>query len=118
MTLTELIVALEAVPPTTEVVYSDGTIPERFYSWRGDYSQLTLSADGEEAITAGALLALAKAAVGATFEGYKGGDYVMHGDSPLYADDDGTSRGFALLGSYGGHGQPLTLMRVDIGDYV
>ena len=116
MRLGELIKVLEAVPAGTEVVYSDGTIPRRFYSWRGDYSQLTLSPDGE-GITAGELLALAQDAVGATFEGYKGGDFVMDADSPLYADDNGDANGYAILGSSGGHGEPLTLWRVDIGDY-
>lgn len=62
-------------------------------SWRGRYNELTLTpaneGDSDIRSTVGEVLADAKAAVGATFTGYKGGEYVMDRDTPVWADDYG-----------------------------
>lgn len=71
MTLKELIVALEKAP-------ADRIVPHGFsypHSYRGYYDQLAF--EPRENVTAGAMLADAKSALGKTFKGYKGGAYKM-----------------------------------------
>lgn len=75
LTLGELIAKLDAMPATTPV----GLVEP--HSYRGYYRDLAFE-PGES--TAGAVLEAARAALGATFEGYKGGDYVMGKSTPVW----------------------------------
>lgn len=86
MTLGELIATLAAMPADTPVSLSDP------HSYRGYYSDLAFEPG---ASTAGAALEAARAALGATFEGYKGGDFVMGKSTPMW------------VASYGCCGQKL-----------
>lgn len=64
-----------------------GLNPVEFISWRGVYADLALTpAPGGERMTTRQLLELCRAAEGATFEGYKGGDFVMSADTPVWVD--------------------------------
>lgn len=47
------------------------------HSYRGDYEQLAF--EPTENVTVGSMLACAESALGATYSGYKGGEYTMHG---------------------------------------
>lgn len=71
MTLAELIAALEAENPA-KVLPHGFTRP---HSYRGDY--MDLSFEPASNITVAAMLADARSALGATFHGYKGGEYEM-----------------------------------------
>jgi len=53
------------------------------HSYRGYYSDLAMT-PAPEPITIPALLARCEAALGATLEGYKGGDFTMAEDTPLW----------------------------------
>jgi hypothetical protein len=71
MTLGQLIAFLRGVPPETPV-------PLGFHgphSYRGYYDELAFQP--LENTTAGAMLAAAESALGATYQGYKGGDFTM-----------------------------------------
>lgn len=92
MRLEDWIKALEALPRTAEVVFDDGEYVGRLISWRGVYAQLSLP-DARQPLTVADLLADAQAAIGGTFTGYKGGDYVMSASTPVWADDYGTCPG-------------------------
>lgn len=73
MTLTELIEALEAEDPTR--ILPDGfTNP---HSYRGYYDEVAFEPATD--VSVGAMLADARTALGATFQGWKGGDYTMSG---------------------------------------
>jgi hypothetical protein len=52
------------------------------HSWRGDYSELAF--EPAENIPVAAMLAAARSALGATFEGYKGGSYEMYPGTPCW----------------------------------
>ena len=81
LTLGELIEALENVYPESFVKFSDGGSPGSANSYRGYYSDLAFE---RCAISlASDVLDEARNALGATFEGYKGGDFVMTKDTPL-----------------------------------
>lgn len=149
MTLGELIRALEEHPEDMEVRFAAvegkyGSIeegpPGRFCSYRGDYAQLALER-GEGFVydepaehmeergwrrndTVAKLLEAAKAAVGATFEGYKGGEFTMDEDSPIYlVDNDSRASSIALsgvsqVGGVPGKSKPFVRLEgIDIGEY-
>lgn len=83
MTLDELIAALEAEEP-------DKVLPLGFsnpHSWRGDYMELAFEPTAD--VTVGAMLADARSARGATYEGYKGGQYTMHGYTDCHLAEEG-----------------------------
>lgn len=82
--LGEFILLLETAPKDAAVIFDTGEFPGRLRSWRGRYAELALSFDGDGTATVGDLLAEAVAAIGETFQGYKGGDYVMGRGTPLW----------------------------------
>lgn len=81
LTLGGLIDALTAMRPDEEVV--NLTAPG---SYRGYYSDLYFER-GEGTRPASELLALARSCMGETFQGYKGGDFTMSRNTPLWIAD-------------------------------
>lgn len=71
MMLSELIAALKVENPNQLVPVGFGEP----HSYRGYYDELAF--EPVEDTTVGEMLEAAKSALGKTFEGYKGGDYVM-----------------------------------------
>lgn len=89
LSLGRLIAELKAIkkPDTATVRFDFGYLyPTGFESYRGFYDELALGwtfhEDSER--LAWSLLEAAEAAVGATFHGYKGGDYVMSLETPVW----------------------------------
>lgn len=90
MTLDELIAALEAEDP-------DKVLPLGFtnpHSWRGVYSELAFEPTAD--VTVGRMLADAQSALGATYEGWKGGDYTMDGLTDCWLAEEGHGDGETL----------------------
>lgn len=84
MTLDELITALEAEDP-------DRLLPLGFsnpHSWRGVYMDLAFEPTAN--VTVGQMLADARSAKGATYQGWKGGDYTMDGWTDVHLAEEGT----------------------------
>lgn len=91
LTLGGLIAALEAMPDGVDVA-------NLFYphSYRGYYCDLALErAEGTR--PAAGLLADCRAAMGETFQGWKGGDYMMGKTTPLWVSEEGTASGLKLM---------------------
>jgi hypothetical protein len=63
--------------------FSQRAGPESPHSYRGYYSDLAFSAGHKR--TAGAWLRELESCLGSTFTGYKGGDFTMREDTPLWA---------------------------------
>lgn len=75
MTLGELIAALEEALETAD---PEMVVPVGFanpHSYRGYYDELAF--EPAVGVTVGSMLACAKGALGSTYTGWKGGDYVM-----------------------------------------
>lgn len=78
--------------------------PTEFGSWRGSYEELALrftSSDFDyetNQMTAHEFLKLCKETVGKTFTGYKGGEYRMTRDTPVWIANRGNSGETALIG--------------------
>ena len=83
MTLGKLIAALEAIPGESPVANLRAA-----HSYRGYYSDLAFElAAGTR--PAGELLAECREAMGAVFQGYKGGDFPMHANTPVWVSEYG-----------------------------
>ncbi len=90
MTLDELIAVLEAEDP-------DRVLPLGFsnpHSWRGVYSELAFEPTAN--VTVGQMLADARSARGATYEGWKGGDFTMSGHTDCWLAEEGHGDGETL----------------------
>ena len=102
ITLGKLIGLLEYYPKDTVVLLSEGgySLSGDCTSYRGYYSDLALcpSEDGiDEPITVGQLLSVLRLSLGEVFTGYKGGDFVMDEDTPLWVDNYGEANGNAIV---------------------
>lgn len=98
MRLGDLIAALEPAKSDSHVEFDFGGLqPTGIDSYRGYYSDLALSF-GEDGMTVGQLLAELRDADGATFEGYKGGDFQMDKSTPVWVANYGRSHGVAVIG--------------------
>lgn len=100
LTLIEIIMKLEAIKNKNLPVFFDETSrrPTEAYSWRGSYRELALGfteeGSGDGFKTVSELLEDLKNAVGKTYEGYKGGDYLMGKTTPVWIANYGDSSGY------------------------
>lgn len=73
--------------------------PGHLTSYRGYYDQLALTYEMKEKDpTVSEILQMMKAAVGATFQGYKGGDFMMDEDTPVWVAEYGSTSETVLTG--------------------
>ena len=93
LTLGRWITLLESLPPHAPVAGLGEPM-----SYRGYYSDLALDVVADRRVDAAVLLAEARAAMGAVFEGYKGGDFPMHANSPVWVSGYGDTSGWRLAG--------------------
>lgn len=71
--------------------------PTKLMSWRGVYSELSLGFSiGGTAPKASKLLTELKSAIGKTFTGYKGGDFVMGRSTPVWVANHGNCGNTAI----------------------
>jgi hypothetical protein len=72
--------------------------PTEIDSWRGSYAELALNykIDGEE-MTVSAFLQMLKDTVGKTLTGYKGGEFTMDRDTPVWVANYGNSGNTAVV---------------------
>lgn len=91
MTLGELIEALEALAPDRAI-----SVGGEADSYRGYYSDLAFEPGMSG--TVGELLATCRDAMGKSFEGYKGGDYYMAANTPIWLSFYGVASGDRLMG--------------------
>lgn len=91
-----------------EVEFDFGTaVPTELSSWRGSYDELALGYklsgydnDSEHFANTKAdkLLEHLKSAIGKEYEGYKGGDYTMNEDTPVWVANYGHSGNTGVVG--------------------
>ena len=85
--LQDLIEWLEKQPPELRVPHGFGSP----MSYRGSYDELAF--EPKDDVSFGEMLTHAKAALGATFTGYKGGEYTMESYTPCWIAEYGTCQG-------------------------
>ena len=92
MTLGELISVLAGLI-TTQKIHG---LADELDSYRGYYSDLAIyPSDGE--CTVGELLSRCREAMGGCFDGYKGGDYYMTANTPIWISSYGLASGDRLM---------------------
>lgn len=98
--LGELRRALVGLPRQHVVQYDspEGSGPATLDSYRGYYHDLALSVEAGAQLTVGELQDRLSQADGETFQGYKGGDYLMSDRTPVWASDYGESSGRFVRG--------------------
>lgn len=96
MTLGTFISALERCKPDSYIVFDWGGLhPGAMRSYRGYYDHLAIDPTTGDYRLVRQMLEHAKSVLGTTMEGYKGGNYVMGGDTPLWVavwGDTGATR--------------------------
>ena len=97
MTLGRLAEELRASPPDALVRFEDGRGVGSFDSYRGYYCDIAAE-DEDEPRTVKAVLDDVESAIGAEMTGYKGGEYVMEEDTPVWRSEYGTASGIAFMG--------------------
>ena len=105
-----------------EVEFDDGTIPENFESWRGNYCELALSFKDEGICHSSSLYRKAFNTNGSMFVGYKGGDFIMDLDTPIHQanygetgifDDDGNYNCKKIIGMEKKNNKLIIKTRID-----
>lgn len=93
MLLGELVLKLENIADQTKAIRFDfdDMIPDGLDSWRGIYAELSLHYSKEPRTSVADVLSWCKEAIGKTFEGYKGGDFVMGKQTPIWVANYGES---------------------------
>lgn len=95
--LGELILKLEAIADKSKrIIFDDKRYhPTGIDSWRGSYAELAIEyAEDGEKLRVGDFLASLKDTIGKTFEGYKGGEFLMGKTTPVWVANYGDSSGF------------------------
>jgi hypothetical protein len=88
LTLGKAIEELKKLDQSFLVVLADGQSPGSVESYRGYYQDLSIYPT-DSSVTVGNLLTVLEGAVGRTFRGYKGGDFTMDLDTPLWTGSIG-----------------------------
>lgn len=83
VTLGELLAELEDADDDTHVEFSDGAAPVEPHSYRGYYQDLAFDG-GSYPVTVAAFRETVEHALGRDFTGYKGGQYTMGPQTPLW----------------------------------
>ena len=112
LTLGGLIEALEKFSPDVVVVCGDVPTdhPGDAMSYRGYYSDLAFEPVNTP-VTCGELLQECKRVAGETLQGYKGGDFLMGADTPLWIAEYGGSGGRAVVGISASEGRAVLAIK-------
>ena len=95
MTIGGAIIALDKLPQDKRIAYSDGKAPREAMSYRGYYSDLAF--DDQDAATVGEVLAQLEKIHNTELEGYKGGEYMMGDDTPIWRSEYGSASSIAWM---------------------
>ena len=114
VTLGELIEFVDKLPLLTTVKFSNGSHPSGVDSYRGYYSDLAIEPSNEK-INVEKFLVILRGSLGKTFMGYKGGDFIMEENTPLWMANYGDCGEAVVSISENGEGD-LILITKDLDD--
>lgn len=112
VTLGDLIKGLAGLDQAAPITDGDGRGLGDFDSYRGYYADLAIE-PADAVGTVGDLLAKARAALGETFTGYKGGDFTMGEEAPLWIASYGCCGPALVSISVGPEGVRLVSKEID-----
>lgn len=101
--LGELIDSMKRCKKDASVIFDfGGAVPTGIDSWRGVYAELSLQWGGgrygDDYPKVSDVLEILSAAVGKTYTGWKGGEYRMDRDTPVWVDNRGCWTKTAIVG--------------------
>lgn len=98
MRLGSFIQGLKGCDPEADIQFDFyGYVPTTLDSYRGYYDHLAFGFADTDIPKVKDVLAQCEDALGKTFEGYKGGDFTMSEDTPLWVGNYGESRSTAIV---------------------
>lgn len=98
-TLGQLRDSLIKAPPTFLLYFSDGRGVGYFDRWRGIYSEIAICPiEPSQTHTVQTQMELAIQSIGRTFTGYKGGDYTMTRETPVWVSPHGQADSYMVVG--------------------
>lgn len=77
--------------------YRDGSFPNEYDSYRGYYRLIAIE-PGKELVKVSEFVEMTKDSIGNTYTGYKGGEYTMNQNTPVWVSDWGTASGMGITG--------------------
>lgn len=95
-TLTDIVLAC---PVGTIVMTDMGESVSNPHSYRGYYEQLAVEPSGQENTLSEVFGAELDAVIGTELEGWKGGEFYMDTDTPVWLSHEGTYSGRAIIGA-------------------
>ena len=99
--LGQLITHLKATKEDSVMFDFCDFVPDSLMSYRGYYEQLAVTPQEWKEVLVNDFLQQLKAAVGAKFSGYKGGEYIMHDNTPVWVSEYGRASGTGIVGVRG-----------------
>lgn len=97
LTLGMLKAKLKECDSSKTVAFDRGGYPSDTHSYRGYYDQLSVGKHNEET-TVAEFVRMLEDATGATYTGYKGGQYRMNDYTMVWQSEYGTASGLAIVG--------------------
>ena len=98
LTLGQLIDKLKACDQAKWVIINSSlNYPGYLSSYRGYYEQLAVTIQSKNLVKVAEFLKLCKKACGYVFTGYKGGEYLMDTDTPVWASNYGHASRAAIV---------------------
>lgn len=99
LSIGQLIRACQSQPADNYIFFSFGAfVPVRVGAYRGVYSDLAVEYDMNSNPTVHQFKYMLEKALGQTFEGYKGGEFVITEDTPVWAANYGRSPQCGIIG--------------------
>lgn len=95
LTLGEMVILLENADQTKPVRFTNGRSPGYYDSYRGYYEFVAVD-PCDDPITVAEFLELTKVAIGATYAGYKGGNFTMSKNTPVWISHYGEASGWCV----------------------
>lgn len=89
---------LSSVPPETIVRTENFEALTDPHSYRGYYDEISFEPVQGITVTAGELVKVVEDAIDKTFYGWKGGEYLMDADTPIWISSEGYNSGRMLTG--------------------
>lgn len=102
LTIREMVEELKKVKDQESEVFIDFAWfrPVDVGSWRGSYNELAIRYEtlSDKAMTVKKLVEVLEGAIGKSYPGWKGGEFEMHGDTPVWVDNAGDGSMTGVVG--------------------
>jgi len=93
MTLGEIVITLKQIDAEKPIRFQNGSYPGEYHSYRGYYEFISIATQAEK-VTVGEFLSATQSAIGETYVGWKGGNFTMTKNTPVWISRIGRASGW------------------------